>query len=217
MISTIINFINQISSDQVIKIIREISPNSKHALLGTPDKLLLHELSKNLSAGSVVVEIGIYLGSSSAILAHANPSIELHAYDLFDDHAYDDTHEALLMSIFGPGKTRSLKNVASLLTNYSNITLHKVDYLEEPTFNKPIDLFIEDASHHNPQLENTLKIWLPRVKTNGIVLIHDYRPWLEGQHRYFPDVIECVNNLISSKEWKFHGAVGSYAILEKII
>lgn len=217
MINDIIDFVKNPTKDQLISTIKELSPNSKYALLGNPDKILLHELSKHLTDNSIVVEIGIYLGASSAIIAHANHTLEIHSYDLFDNYAYDDTHELMMTTAFGSMKDRSLENVASLLTPYSNITLHQVEYLKEPVFDNNIDLLVEDASHLDPQLSSSLDTWLPRVRVNGIVLIHDYRPWLqEGQQRHFPDVIRYVNMLAESHAWKFYGGVGSYAVFERI-
>jgi hypothetical protein len=217
MINDIIDFVKNPTKDQLISTIKELSPNSKYALLGNPDKILLHELSKHLTDNSIVVEIGIYLGASSAIIAHANHTLEIHSYDLFDNYAYDDTHELMMTTAFGSMKDRSLENVASLLTPYSNITLHQVEYLKEPVFDNLIDLLVEDASHLDPQLSSSLDTWLPRVKVNGIVLIHDYRPWLEeGQQRHFPDVIRYVNMLAESPDWEFYGGVGSYAVFERI-
>jgi predicted O-methyltransferase YrrM len=217
MITNIINFVKSPTKDCLTRVVKELSPISKYALLGNPDKILLHELSKQLADNSVVVEIGIYLGASSAIIAHANPKLEIHSYDLFDNYAYDDTHELMMKTAFGSMKDRSLENVASLLTQYSNITLHQVEYLKEPAFDKPIDLLVEDASHLDPQLSSSLNTWLPRVKVNGIALIHDYRPWLEeGQQRHFPDVIRYVDMLSETFEWQFHGGVGSYAVFERV-
>jgi hypothetical protein len=217
MIADIVDLVKNPSREQLIEIVKEMSPNSKYALLGNPDKILLHELSKRLSNDSVVVEIGIYLGASSAIMAHANPNVEIHSYDLFDNYAYDDTHEIMMNRAFGFMADRTLENVASLLTAYPNITLHQVEYLVEPEFGNSIDLLVEDASHLDPQLSSSLDTWLPRVKVNGIVLIHDYRPWLkEGNQRHFPDVIRYVDMMASSTEWKFYGEVGSYAVFERI-
>jgi len=217
MIADVVKLVKDPPKDQLIKIVKELSPNSKYALLGNPDKILLHELSKRLGNNSVVVEIGIYLGASSAIIAHANSKLEIHSYDLFDNYAYDDTHELMMKNAFGSMKDRTLENVASLLTAYPNITLHQVEYLKEPDFDKQIDLLVEDASHLDPQLSSSLNAWLPKVKVNGVVLIHDYRPWLqEGQQRYFSDVVRYVNMLSETTEWKFYGNVGSYAVFERV-
>ena len=217
MISTIIEFVKNPPPSLLINSVRDLPPNSKYALLGNTAKMLLQQLSKNLQPSSVVVEVGIYLGASTAILANANPNIEIHSYDLFDNHPYDDIHDQLMSAALGDKKDRSLDNVASLLTQYSNITLHQVEYLKEPMFDKEIDIFIEDASHCDPQLTNTLEHWIPKIKVNGMLLIHDYRPWLkEGEHRHFPAVDYQVNRLIKDDKWKFYGEVGSYAVFERV-
>jgi hypothetical protein len=217
MISSLTEFVKNPPPTILVNAIKELPANSNYALLNNTAKIFLQQLSKNLQPGSVVVEVGIYLGSSTAILAHANPNIEIHSYDLFDNHPYDDIHDQLMTVALGAKKDRSLVNVASLLTQYSNIKLNQVEYLKEPDFDKGIDLFIEDASHCDPQLTNTLAHWVPKIKINGLLLIHDYRPWLkEGEHRYFPAVDYHVNRLMIDENWKFHGEVGSYAVFEKV-
>lgn len=217
MISTIIDIVKNPTTLQLIDFIKEISPSSKYALLSNNDKFLLHELSKRLLDDSVVVEIGAYLGASAAIIAHANPNIEIHSYDLFDNDAHDSTHDAMMISLFGCIKNRTIENVASLLLQYPNIKLYQVEYLKEPEFDKSIDLLVEDASHTDPQLTSSLDTWLPRVKVNGIVLIHDYRPWLrDSEPNHFPDVVNYVNKLSHNSNWKFYGGIGSYAVFEKI-
>ena len=217
MISTVLEFVKNPHPAQLLSAVKELPTNSKYALLGNTAKILLQQLSKNLQPGSVVVEVGIYLGASTAMLALANPNIEVHSYDLFDNHPYDDIHDQWMATALGTKKDRSLVNVASLLTQCPNVTLNQVEYLKEPIFDKEIDMFIEDASHCDPQLTNTLEHWIPKIKINGILLIHDYRPWLkEGEHRCFPAVNYHVNRLMKDDNWKFYGEVGSYAVFERI-
>ncbi len=71
-----------------------------------------------------------------------------------------------------------MENVRKYLSQYTNIFLHKVNIGEEILFDRKIDMFIEDSSHKDPQLSNSLAYWLPKINVNGFVLMHDYRPWL---------------------------------------
>ena len=111
---------------------------------------------------------------------------------------------------------------------YPNIQLHKVNVEDLIDFDKEIDLFIEDSSHRNPQLANSLNNWLPKVKINGLALLHDYRPWMKSNDpKRYHDVETEVTLLSEDKHWKFLGLVtnfeneynpnSSYAILKKII
>ncbi len=204
---------------------RESSPLKNFALSDKSDKFILHRLATLLPPGAIVVEIGTYLGASMAIMSHANDTLEIHAYDLFDQGNYSPNQSVLYEKALGKGKLRTLENVKNFLKFYPKIQLHKVN--NEPIeFDKPIDLFIEDASHCDPQLRLSLDFWLPKVKMNGFVLLHDYRPWKEiGAKGRFPDVEKHVDILRNNKNWNFIGSVqsnkfdvpGSYAILRKIM
>ena len=210
IISNIINRVRKPKVKFLRSVINELPLNSKDALLSLTDKILLHEISKNLPQHSIVAEIGTYLGGSASIIANASPTAEIHTYDLF---GYTIDH--------------TIEKVSELVAMYPNISLHKVEYLVEPDLDKMVNLLVEDASHRNPQFSNSLDAWLPRVNVNGIVLIHDYRPWLQEYNpkyildksdyhkQYFPDVIRYVDQLAADSNWRFYGAVGSYAVFER--
>jgi hypothetical protein len=218
----------EVNTNNILVYEKELSPLKDFALSSMLDKITLHMIAKLLPAHSVVVEMGTYLGASVAIMAHANPQLEIHAYDLFDNQSYDKKQKQLLTQALGAEQLRTLENVGKFLEQYPNIHLHKVNIEDLIDFDKEIDLFIEDSSHRNPQLANSLNNWLPKVKINGLALLHDYRPWLELDHqgRYY-DVETQVTLLSKDTHWKFLGQVtnlenkdnpySSYAIFKKII
>jgi hypothetical protein len=222
IISTIINRVKKPRIKFLRNVIKELPFNSKYALLTLIDKILLHEISKNLPQNGIVAEIGTFLGGSASIIANASPTSEIHTYDLFNNY------ENPITDVIGYTKSHTIENVSELVAMYPNISLHKVEYLIEPDLDKMVNLLVEDASHRNPQFSSSLDVWLPRVKVNGIVLIHDYRPWLQEHNpkyildkseyykQYFPDVIRYVDQLALHDDWRFHGAVGSYAVFERI-
>ena len=225
----------EVNTNNILVYEKELSPLKDFALSSMLDKITLHMIAKLLPAHSIVVEMGTYLGASAAIMAHANPQLEIHAYDLFDDKSYDTNQEQLLTRALGPGQSRTLENVGKFLERYSNIHLHKVNIEDLTDFDKEIDLFIEDSSHRNPQLANSLNNWLPKVKINGLALLHDYRPWMKSNDpKRYHDVETEVTLLktqvmlpCKDKHWKFLGQVtnlenkndpySSYAILKKLL
>lgn len=218
----------EVNTDNMLVYEKELSPLKDFALSSVLDKITLHMIAKLLPAHSIVVEVGTYLGASAAIMAHANPQLEIHAYDLFDNKSYDNNQEQLMTRALGFERLRTLENVGRFLERYSNIHLHKVNPEDLIDFDKEIDLFIEDSSHKNPQLANSLNNWLPKVKINGLALLHDFRPWLHQQHpKRFHDVETQVTLLSKDTHWKFLGLVtnleneynpnGSYAILKKLL
>lgn len=212
----------KISEEDLISFVKHSSPLKNFSLSSKTDKFLLHKLATLLPARSVVVEIGSYLGASMAIMAHANSELDIHGYDTFDQGKYSRNQDQLFEQSIGH-KIRTLDNVKEFLKNYTNIQLEKVN--GSIKFDKSIDLFIEDSSHRNPQLYNSLSYWLPKVKVGGLVLIHDYRPWKElGSNDRFLDVEKEVKRLSKDENWIFFGALqselfeepGSHAILKKI-
>ena len=53
---------------------------------------------------------------------------------------------------------------------------------------RPIDIFFDDALHHNPFFRNSIRYWYTRMKPGGIMSGHDYcTSW--------PDVMNEVNLL----------------------
>ena len=206
---------------------KELSPLKDFALSSKLDKITLHMIAKSLQNYPIVVEIGTYLGASAAIMSHANPQLEIHSYDLFDDLPYDINHEQLLAQALGSGQLRTLENVGKFLERYPNIYLHKINLEDKINFDKEIDLFIEDSSHRNPQLSESLNTWLPKVKINGFALLHDCRPWKESDDPdRFHDIETQVTLLSKDKHWKFLGQVtnlenkdtpySSYAVFKRI-
>jgi Methyltransferase domain len=55
-------------------------------------------------------------------------------------------------------------------------------------WNIPVDIFFDDAMHHNPYFRRNLRFWLSFMKPNSVMCGHDYcREW--------PDVISEVDQL----------------------
>jgi hypothetical protein len=218
----------EVNTNNILVYEKELSPLKNFTLSSMLDKITLHMIAKLLPAHSIVVEMGTYLGASAAIMAHANPQLEIHSYDLFDfDKIYAINQEQLVSQALGFEQLRTLENVGRFLERYSNIHLHKVNPGDLIDFDKEIDLFIEDSSHRNPQLTNSLNNWLPKVKINGLALLHDYNHWLDSDNENRHQSVEDQVTLLSQdKNWKFLGQVtnlenrdnpySSYAIFKKL-
>lgn len=211
---------NIIDPDKLsVQLENDLSPNSKFGLLSSDDKVFLHSIAKFIPLNGIVVELGVYLGCSSSILAHSNPDIKIYGFDLFDDQVEGNAykHFKLLKSALGIGQKRTIDNVRKIVSRYSNIQLYKIESGAVIEFNEPIDLFIEDSRHVDPILENHLNLWLPKVKVGGYVLLHDYRPYLsDGDNLKFIDVETHVDKLKNTEQWDFLGSFGDYAVLKKI-
>jgi len=146
------------------------------------EKNCLSEISKNLSTNSTVVEVGTYLAGSASIMAHANPNIKIYTYDLYNGQDRDPYfNDTLMINALGEGVPRNQDTVSTLITSYKNIILNTAKPFQPNSFNwngKSIDLLFDDGNHTNPGLRINLNYWTPFVKDNGLVAIHDFRPWL---------------------------------------
>ena len=217
---TIISSLNEGNPEILFnRLSEEFSPNSKFGLLSKIDKVFLHSMAKIIPKDGVVVELGVYLGAASTIIAHSNSTLQIHSFDLFDNSVQwpIDLHDTLTIEALGLNQKRTIENVQKLVNEYPNIHLHKVEKLSHVEFNEPIDLYLEDANHSNPLLAFRLHMWMPRVKVGGYVVLHDYRPFLplDAQLR-FKDVEDHVDRISKDPSWDFVGSCGGFAVLQKI-
>ncbi len=214
------------TKEEIDIFLKESSPLKEVGLSSLGDRLIVHKIAKSLPYGSVAVEIGTHLGAFSAIIAHANRQIAVHTYDIYDDESRSlrlnereyAEYRARCEWAFGKGQKLTLDNVTKFLSRYDNITVHKAIEGINPSFEHEIDMFIEDASHKNPQLQQTLDFWIPKIKLGGFLLIHDYAPHKSINHRHrYIDVESAVDELCKSDEWllwNYHDSI--FAIFERV-
>ncbi len=191
-------------------------------------------IARLLEPGSLAVEVGCFLGCSAAIMANANAQIKVIGLDLFDQPGAPDSiqghyqrkYQQLIDEFLAqPNSIRSLDRVSQRLSHYTNLEFRQGRNPEDfaHTELENIDLFFEDADHSTPRLRMSLDHWLPRVRSGGLVLLHDYKPWLPKTHDYkinnwpnkrFPDVeLEC--HRLIQEGYRLEGTVHSLAILRK--
>jgi hypothetical protein len=212
MIKEYIQTINQALDERL-----NLPPINKFALLSIDEKLLLRYLSKNLSSNSIIVEVGCYVGASTAIMADANPQVQVHSFDPFDEKSHDPNHRQILDECLGQGRERTYENVRNRL-NRSNIILHKGYSPQDfQMWDQPIDMYFEDGLHRDPIFSDNIKFWSSKLKVGGILAIHDYRPWLNKTERlYHIDVITKVEELKLDSNWDFLGQLNSLTVFKKL-
>jgi hypothetical protein len=196
------------------------------SLLHYAEKLLLLRLVQSLKINSRILELGTYLGGSTAIMARARCDCQIITIDRFDDKTYVTEQQTILSNFLGQGNSRTHARVAARLAQWRNITvlegISPYAFLEQTW--EPFDLIIEDADHNNPGLKRNVDFWEPTLKAGGYYLFHDYRPWLPlsydyrvrdvEPHRYL-DVEQTVDELVNQKSYEFVGSVRGFAILKK--
>ena len=190
---------------------------SASTLMELEEKILLRDLSKNLAAHSIIVEVGCFMGSSTAVLADANPQVQVHSFDPFDQIPPTPRDRRIIDECLGQGKDRTIDNVRARVDR-PNITLHQGFSPQDfSQWDQPIDMYFEDGAHQDPTLGANICFWSSKLKQGGILAIHDYRPWLPTTDRlYWPDVITLVQELKASTHWKFLTQVHSTVVFKKL-
>ena len=146
-----------------------------HTHLPRHERLMLYRLGLNQPPGAVMVEIGSYLGASSCFLAAAALEIQgarLHCVDTWENEGMSegsrDTWQHFQCNtreyrhVIEPHRGRSL-NVAR-------------------TFTERIDLIFIDGDHSYEGCHQDVRSWLPLLKAEGCILLHDFG-WAEGVQR----------------------------------
>jgi SAM-dependent methyltransferase len=215
--------------------LKDVSPDRVGCLMTATEQRAMAWIAERLPWGSRVLEVGSFLGASAAIMAHANPSIEVKTIDVFDtlddgqrtdmQKYYAEHHKDLIESFLAPGQRRTRAALAARLAHYPNLELIEGDSPRD-FYDQDLglfDVYIEDATHHNPALEKNILLWTGRLRSGGLIILHDYRPWLPKRYSEkntglpnwrFPDVEVWVARLRLSG-YKFLGSVSGLAIMSK--
>jgi hypothetical protein len=190
---------------------------SRFALMELEEKLLLKQLSTNLAAHSIIGEVGCYLGGTAAIMADANPQVQVHSFDSFDQTPFHPRDRIILDKCLGRGKERTIDNVRARV-NRPNLTIHQGHSPQDfQMWDQPIDMYFEDGTHHDPSFRDNICFWTSKLKQGGILVIHDYRPWLPTTDRlHWPDIITLVQELKASTTWRFLAQAHSMVVFKKL-
>jgi hypothetical protein len=195
----------------------ELSPNHKYALLRPLEKLFLHHFAKSLEANTSIVEIGTFLGGCAAIMAHANPNINITTIDQYDSYLWNPNQEQMIDSASNGTKQKRDLNLVQNINPYKNITfLHGKSPIDFANWSDTIDIYIEDGTHSGTILADNVGFWTNKLKNKGYILLHDYRIYLPIDHKLrFKDVENHANNLQKIYGYDFIGVYGDYIVLRK--
>jgi predicted O-methyltransferase YrrM len=145
--------------------------------------------------GSVIVEVGCWLGKSSCYLAQkikeSGKKIKLFCVDIWD--YTDDDPYYLSFKETHPDLMKAFQsNVDSLGFTKIIKPLQGASAIVSQTFkDESIDFIFLDGNHHSPFIDDDLKLWFPKLKFGGCM----------GGHDYFdaPDVHKSVNAFFNKK------------------
>lgn len=121
---------------------------NRSGMLLADEEDALRTLVCELPSCPVIVNIGWGLGYSAAAML-------------------DERRDAVIFSIdINPGDTR--KRVIRLLGRSQDIGLHWPS--------ASVEMVYVDGSHLLPDVREDIRVWLPTVKPNGIIALHDHSP-----------------------------------------
>ena len=189
------------------------------ALMNVGEREELVRIVELLPNNAMIVEVGSFMGGSAAIMTKANPTAQIHCFDLFEDDEKKNYRGNIQYDLFyqlvGQDSERSIENVRKVLKYFSHVHLHKKKSPHDIIWNAPIDLYFEDGLHLNPDLAMNLDFWTSKVKKGGYVLIHDCRPWLPLEHYHrFVDVEKALEFLLANR-YELVSHVDSLVVLKK--
>ncbi len=152
---------------------RWMTPFAKQ-LFGIPthmtaqERLALFQSALNLATGFTAVEIGSYLGASTAFMAYA----ALHKNGIV--HAVDTWGN---QSMGGEGERDTLGEFHANTEPFAHyIITHRGPSVEVARREGPIacDLLFIDGDHHLDAVLADLRGWMPSLKPGGVLAMHDF-------------------------------------------
>lgn len=183
------------------------------------DLKVLESLSKTVPDNGVIVEVGSYMGRSSACWAMSAPTAKVVCIDAFHDFEIPSTvniPDEVAEQYCNPKYNHYYNLYREFLKNtqrFTNIVTMQ-GYCPTVTYNEgEIDLLFLDATHTNPSDWEILTDLVPKVKVGGVISGHDYG-------HQFPNVIQNVYRLeqILKKQRTLHWqtSVWSFVVDEKV-
>lgn len=136
----------------------------------------------------VVVEVGVYLGSSLFLLAELARRQGIVCGFIGVDTWHGD-------SVWDPGRSemrRAYRSACRLARAYPEVKLVKLPSVEASAIvpNESTELIHIDADHTYEGVLSDYRAWLPKLTTNGLMLFHDIGVIREGVgvHRFWREV-----------------------------
>ena len=157
--------------------------------ISVSERLFLANVSKTLDSNSVVVDVDSSLGGRAAILAHANPNIQIYSIESFSGNSLKNEFDTM-GSWIREQLVDVCKDVGEKIdTAYQYLDSIDAAFNEDPSgkevWIKNTNKFnnIKLLDHHdlevnmclikNPMLDKVSK-WLPQILPNGYLVVHAY-------------------------------------------
>ena len=138
------------------------------------EQRLLARTAKSLEPGSRMVEVGSWLMGTARILAEANPRAQLLCVDPFSGPVVEQASLEFLKDYPEFKGERTPKLARAIVQDLANVSIiAAVSPYNLGPHPQAFDLYFEDGNHRDPILSANLDYWLPLLKPNGILALHD--------------------------------------------
>ena len=163
------------------------------ATLMDAEAKLLYDACLTIPRGGIVVEVGCQLGRSSSIISQLSYAI---GYDSIHIDPYTRQQEwmkqwAEMMYRLGPQDHQRF-SLLCMRTQQAEGILTRLGTL---------DMAYIDGDHEYPGVMIDLRLVADKVKSGGMLAVHDYTPG-EGPDYSFHGVVEAMNTYLASGLWE---------------
>jgi predicted O-methyltransferase YrrM len=172
--------------------------NGIEGLLVKGQERWLFDAARSLPRRATIVEIGAYLGKSTACLALGCKGTETHIFsiDLFGG-VYDDVRNSLSRKKFDRSFLGDWQKNMGSLGVLKYVTPIQADSKQvAKSWKDPIHMLFIDGSHKFEDVIDDFRNFFPYVVNGGIVGIHDVTPSWPGPYKAWHEIIvHCLTDV----------------------
>lgn len=144
-----------------------------------PEIDALLSIVKQLPNNANIVEIGTYLGATTAKIAKVLPNAKITTIDYCEnDSNWVSPYNQYVKNYIVDKVLKedvSIKHVLENVSRFPNVTFLKGRSPEcVSDWDTELDLYFEDGNHFNPVLATNLEFWSKFIKQGGYLAAHDY-------------------------------------------
>jgi predicted O-methyltransferase YrrM len=166
--------------------------------------LLLYTLARSLPDHGVIVEIGAWVGRTTATLAAASAN-QVWSVDPFDCSGNDP---AYIRQVGFQPLLEWRRNVGD-----GPVPLIGTSEKAVQTWTSPIDMLLIDGDHSYEAVKHDLKAWTPFLKVGGYLVLDDYYP--AGRGDRWEGVGQAAREFLGGPYWSLPSTLNKLLITRK--
>lgn len=172
-----------------------------YVLMATREQLVML-----LRPGGVGIEIGVAAGNFSQVLLDVARPAKLHLVDPWD-HQLDPAYQADVNNVSQQESDRRYRAVCArfdALARSGTVTIHRsTSAAAASSFpDAYFDWIYIDGAHHYEACASDLRLYAPKLKSDGLILGHDYSAGEDARRMNF-GVVQAVNEFVAAGAAEF--------------